>query len=179
MFDQFCVFVWNSYVSEQKLLNLGGNLFYMDEKRLEIELSTNSEKYSEHYSEDRFLKKVSRLTKKKSLDGVIKAFILYYTISAPTTPKWVVINIIPCLGYFILPIDLVPDFLVGVGFIDDIAAFGITLKMMSGPIRDMLRDFATPDILIKTLKSTKALFKNVPEEEIRRIINNFELYEPI
>lgn len=151
----------------------------MDEKKLELELSTNSEKYSEHYSEDRFLKKISRLAKKKSLDGVIKAFVLYYTISAPTTPRWVILEILPSLGYFILPIDLVPDFLLGLGFADDIAAFGLTLGLMSGQIRSMLREFATPSILINTLNSTKALFKDVSEEEIKSIINSLELYEPI
>lgn len=151
----------------------------MDNNKIALELSTNSEKYSEHYSEDKFLKKISRLTKQKSLEGVIYAYILYYTVSAPTTPKWVVLKIVPCLGYFVFPFDLVPDFLFGIGYVDDIAAFGLTLKMMAGQIRGMLHNFATPDILLKALEATKSMFKSVPEEEIRKIINNLNLYEPI
>jgi len=151
----------------------------MNEKRIAHELSAHPDKYSSHYSEEGFLKKITRLTKKKSLNGVINAYILYYTISAPTTPKWVILEIVPCMGYFVFPLDLIPDILIGIGFVDDIAAFGITLKLMSGTIRNLLHDYATPSILLKAMESTKALFKDVPEDVIRDIINSLNLYEPI
>ena len=151
----------------------------MNEKRIARELSAHHDRYSNHYSKEGFLKKIARLTKKKSLNGVINAYILYYTISSPTTPKKVILEIVPCMGYFVLPLDLIPDILPGIGFVDDIAAFGITLNLMSGTIRKLLHDYATPNILLKAMESTKALFKDVPEEEIRNIINNLKLYEPI
>lgn len=35
--------------------------------------------------------------------------------------------IIGALGYFILPLDLIPDFAAGVGFTDDLGALGLAL----------------------------------------------------
>ncbi len=151
----------------------------MNEKRIELELSEHTEKYSGHYSDHKFVKKIARLTKNKSLEGVIKAFILYHTMKSPTTPKGVVLSIIPSLGYFIVHFDLAPDFIPFFGLADDIAAFGITLHLISRKIRELLHDYATPEILLRALDSTKVLFKNIPEEEIKRIINSFALYEPI
>ncbi len=40
-------------------------------------------------------------------------------------------KIIACLLYFITPIDLIPDFIVGVGYLDDAVVIGYTLKVLS------------------------------------------------
>ncbi|MDP4163640.1 MAG: DUF1232 domain-containing protein, partial [Bacillota bacterium] len=36
--------------------------------------------------------------------------------------------------YFVSPIDLVPDFIAGLGFLDDAAVIGFTLKKISGDL---------------------------------------------
>lgn len=40
-------------------------------------------------------------------------------------------KIIACLLYFITPVDLVPDFILGFGFIDDAVVVGLTLKTLA------------------------------------------------
>jgi uncharacterized membrane protein YkvA (DUF1232 family) len=47
--------------------------------------------------------------------------VLFYTLQDPETPMWAKTIIVGALGYFISPIDAVPDFIPFVGFADDLA----------------------------------------------------------
>ncbi len=77
--------------------------------------------YTKYYSEAglaRKLKKLSGLLGSKLLYYVLLLFVL---ISDKTIPPKVRMVFIAALGYFILPTDLVADFLPVIGFTDDIA----------------------------------------------------------
>jgi uncharacterized membrane protein YkvA (DUF1232 family) len=71
------------------------------------------------------LKKAAHAAGRKSL---LAALTLFYCLQDPDTPKWAKGVIIGALGYFVLPTDLLPDLLPGVGFSDDwgtlVAALG-------------------------------------------------------
>ena len=82
----------------------------MKTERIERDLQTNGDKYARHYSNEGFLKKLPQLARKGGIKAVAYANILYYTLKAPTTPTNVKLSIIVFLGYFIAPIDLIPDF---------------------------------------------------------------------
>lgn len=45
--------------------------------------------------------------------------------------KGTVLSIVAALLYFVSPIDLIPDFLVGIGLVDDIAVLGFAYKRIS------------------------------------------------
>ncbi|MFC4355524.1 YkvA family protein [Chryseomicrobium palamuruense] len=45
--------------------------------------------------------------------------------------KGTILSIVAALLYFVSPIDLIPDFLLGIGFIDDIAVLGFAYKRIS------------------------------------------------
>lgn len=45
-----------------------------------------------------------------------------------------IVFIIASILYFVSPIDLVPDFLIGFGIVDDAAVLGFALKQISGEI---------------------------------------------
>ena len=47
--------------------------------------------------------------------------------------------ILGCLGYFILPTDLIPDILAGVGYADDVAALGIAFNAISGLLSEAVK----------------------------------------
>ncbi|MGG1486946.1 DUF1232 domain-containing protein [Peribacillus castrilensis] len=56
---------------------------------------------------------------------------MFYTLQKPTTPVWAKTVIVGALGYFILPIDLIPDLIPG-GYTDDFSGlFGalVTVSM--------------------------------------------------
>jgi uncharacterized membrane protein YkvA (DUF1232 family) len=48
--------------------------------------------------------------------------------------KNTMITVIGALIYFITPIDIIPDFIVGLGIIDDAAVIGYTLKKVSAEL---------------------------------------------
>lgn len=45
-----------------------------------------------------------------------------------------ILTVIGAVIYFVSPIDFVPDFLAGLGFFDDAAVIGFTLKKISGDL---------------------------------------------
>jgi uncharacterized membrane protein YkvA (DUF1232 family) len=79
---------------------------------------TTEDDYSEHYSDESFWGKIKKYGKKAGVNVVYTALLLYYTLIKPTTPAWAKGIIISALGYFILPVDLIPDLIPG-GYVDD------------------------------------------------------------
>lgn len=50
-------------------------------------------------------------------------------------PKTTMISVLAALLYFISPLDLVPDFLVGLGFLDDAVILGFVFKKVSQELK--------------------------------------------
>lgn len=66
--------------------------------------------------------------KTKSIETDIYA--LYKAYRDPRVPWYVKIIILFLLGYFISPIDLIPDFIPVIGYIDDILIISLTLYLI-------------------------------------------------
>jgi len=65
----------------------------------------------------RFWKKVRRTLGQVSfLDEVISA---YFCATDPQTPRHVKVMLLAALAYFVVPTDMIPDFIIGLGFSDD------------------------------------------------------------
>lgn len=87
---------------------------------------------SEHekdYSEKGFWDKVQNYAAKAGVTLIYKALQLYYVAQSPECPKKVKAAIYSALGYFILPIDVIPDITPVVGFSDDLAAIAMALAL--------------------------------------------------
>jgi uncharacterized membrane protein YkvA (DUF1232 family) len=80
------------------------------------------ELYQKHYNEQDFWSKMKRYAKIAGYKVAELALQLYYAMQSPNTPAWAKGVIAGALGYFILPVDLVPDVAPAVGFLDD---FGV------------------------------------------------------
>ena len=85
--------------------------------------------YAKNYSEEGFWNKIVGVVKSAGLELIYKALQLYYATQSPNCPAGVKAAIYAALGYFILPIDIVPDFIPGMGFADDLAALTAALVM--------------------------------------------------
>ena len=86
-------------------------------------------KYAENYSEESFWDKITGVVKKAGAELIYKALQLYYATQNPACPVAVKGTIFAALGYFILPLDLIPDVIPFVGFSDDLLAIGAAIGM--------------------------------------------------
>lgn len=59
----------------------------------------------------------------------------YYCAIDPETPSATRGILIAALAYFVLPIDIVPDMLLGIGFTDDIAVLLTAFNAVRGNVR--------------------------------------------
>ncbi|WP_029062468.1 YkvA family protein [Labrenzia sp. DG1229] len=60
----------------------------------------------------------------------------YYCALDPATPAKVRVSVFAALAYFVLPIDTIPDFLIGVGFGDDATILMAAIAMIRGHMHD-------------------------------------------
>ncbi|MEM1287446.1 MAG: YkvA family protein [Pseudomonadota bacterium] len=80
------------------------------------------------------------------MDEVVAA---YYCALDSETPTRVRASLLGALAYFVLPLDGIPDFILGLGFTDDVAIIMGILALMNTHITDEHREAAK-----------KALMKN-------------------
>jgi uncharacterized membrane protein YkvA (DUF1232 family) len=66
----------------------------------------------------------------------------YYAMLDPATPMRARLILIGALAYFVAPFDVVPDLLLGLGFIDDVSVLMAALAAVRGSIRDEHREAA-------------------------------------
>ena len=66
----------------------------------------------------------------------------YYCALDPKTPTKVRMTLLAALAYFVVPFDMVPDFIMGFGFGDDIAVLTAAIAAVRGSITDAHRDAA-------------------------------------
>jgi uncharacterized membrane protein YkvA (DUF1232 family) len=60
----------------------------------------------------------------------------YFCAVDPRTPARVRAILFAALAYFVMPFDVVPDFLAGIGFTDDAAVIAMALTVVAGNITE-------------------------------------------
>jgi uncharacterized membrane protein YkvA (DUF1232 family) len=104
--------------------------------------SGDLQKYQDNYSEGAFWKKLGRVATKAGAKVVYYALVLFYTLVDPATPAKYKAVIAGALGYFILPIDILPDFLPFAGLADDWAALIAAVSYVMSAIKPEHREKA-------------------------------------
>lgn len=87
------------------------------------------------FTESDFWKKLKKYATKIGIEAVRKLLQLFYVMQKEEVPTKTKFTIVAALAYFILPIDLIPDFLPG-GFTDDFAAIATALAIVASYIDD-------------------------------------------
>lgn len=108
------------------------------EPNLPIRRLDDAKQYGEYYDENRFWEKVKRIAKRTGQTVLRPVLLLYYMMQDRNISIKDKAYIIGALGYFVLPIDLLPDFIAGLGYTDDLAVIGLLIKH--------LHDSITPEI---------------------------------
>lgn len=98
---------------------------------------------ADHYSEDSFWEKLKKFAVKAGGEVVEKALQLYYAAQEPETPAWAKTTIFGALGYFIMPLDVIPDVMPGVGFTDDLGILVAAIGAVSMYINDDVKKKAS------------------------------------
>ena len=120
--------------AEEKIIKINEAYEYLKENFLEGQkedidtMDYDYEEYTDDYSENKFWDKFKEGAKKIGLKATSYALILYYVLQKKEVPFRDKVLITGCLGYFILPIDLIPDFIPVVGYSDDIAGMIFAIK---------------------------------------------------
>jgi len=94
----------------------------MNEQENKVPQGEEIVKYARLFDEKEFWDKMKRFGRKAGIKVVYAALLLYYVLKSPATSAKDRAKILGALGYFILPIDVIPDFIPIAGFTDDLAA---------------------------------------------------------
>ena len=133
------------------------------EKEAAQEVIDNGSKYSKHFSEDSFFKKILEYGKTAGAKVVFAALLLYYAMKSDKMPMADKALVVAALGYFILPIDLIPDFIPIVGYADDLAALYAALKKVTSYIDN--------DIISQARNKITGWFGTVDENDIQSVLS--------
>jgi uncharacterized membrane protein YkvA (DUF1232 family) len=98
-------------------------------------MSSGSDEFGKEYNESSFWKKLKAYAVAAGKDVVEKALTLYYCLIDRDTPPWAKTIIVGALGYFIFPVDAIPDFIPGAGYSDDLGALAFALVAVAMHIK--------------------------------------------
>jgi uncharacterized membrane protein YkvA (DUF1232 family) len=102
--------------------------------------------YASYYSEGGFIEKARRYGRQAGVAVIYAGLLLFYLLKRPGLPWKVRLAIAGALGYFILPLDTLPDFIVGLGYSDDLSVLLGVLACCYMHVDDGVRERARAKI---------------------------------
>ena len=107
-----------------------------------MESEHDTKEYEQHYSESSFWNKILSMAKKAGLKLIYLALLLYYTLESRNVSNTDKAIIIGALGYFILPLDIIPDYIPIIGYTDDMTILVYAYNRVKSNINDHIREKA-------------------------------------
>ncbi|MDR6179829.1 uncharacterized membrane protein YkvA (DUF1232 family) [Pseudomonas sp. SORGH_AS 211] len=92
--------------------------------------------FEKDYSDDSFWTKVKTYAKSAGETALEPALKMYYAAIDADTPVWAKTTIYGALGYFISPVDVIPDITPMVGYTDDIGVLCAALAATASHIKE-------------------------------------------
>ena len=126
---------------EQEALNQ--RPFHYLEDQIAAANADSTPQFGKYYSEDSFWQKLLKFARTAGREVVEHALSLYYAAQEPDTPAWAKTVIYGVLGYFIFPVDAIPDLIPGVGFSDDLGALAAALATVAAHVTPEIKARAT------------------------------------
>jgi uncharacterized membrane protein YkvA (DUF1232 family) len=121
----------------------------------------NIERYGVNYSENGLLHKLSRAVHWANAKIIYAALLLYYVLRNDAVTMADKSKIYGALGYFILPTDMVLDFIPMVGYTDDMAALMWAIHTLTKNL--------TPEIKAQARLKLGEIVKDYDEKKIDEI----------
>ena len=89
------------------------------------------ENFRSEYSEQGLRDKLTRIARKAGAKVVYAVLVAYYAVQSDALSFSDKAKLYGALGYFILPVDLIPDTFLAMGYTDDMAALLYVLRTVS------------------------------------------------
>ena len=118
------------------------------------------------YSDNQIQDKLEKVAKKVGATVIYPVLLLYNLLNSPNVIVHDKMLIIAPLAYFIMPADLIPDVILGAGYVDDGVAIMTALKTFGSSI--------TPEITDQTRKMCKKLIGEVDENVINQVMEKIK-----
>ena len=130
--------------AEEKIIKINEAYNYLkenfEENKENDTMNYDYKKYTNYFTDSKFWEKMKEVAKKVGLKVTSYALILYYVLEKDDVPLKDKIIITGALGYFILPIDLIPDFIPLAGYTDDVAGMLFAIKKCMNYVDDEIRE---------------------------------------
>jgi uncharacterized membrane protein YkvA (DUF1232 family) len=91
--------------------------------------------YHKKYSNRGFWNKVKSAAATAGKEVLVKALTLYYCAADDDTPTAAKATAYSALGYFILPIDVIPDIMPALGYSDDLSIIVAAITALASHIK--------------------------------------------
>ena len=141
-----------------RTIQIGANLYSLFADEIK------SAKYRKHYSDTSFWDKMKRYANQAGMKVVYPALLLHYMMKSDTVSLKTKLILSAALGYFILPVDFIPDFAPLIGFADDLGVLLLILRQMAVHITPEIRRNAR-EHLCKWFGETDSAELNVLDKE--------------
>lgn len=117
--------------------------------------------YSQYFSEKSLWEKIKKFSKTAGKKVVYTVLLLYYVMTDKGVSLKAKAIIIGALGYFIFPLDAIPDLAPLIGFSDDLGVLLFALSQVS--------DSVTPEIQLKAHNQLSNWFGSIDDDELNEI----------
>ena len=129
---------------EEKIIKINEAYEYLtehfEENKENDTMDYDYKKYTNYFTDSKFWEKMKEVAKKVGLKVTSYALILYYVLQKDEVPLKDKIIITGALGYFILPVDLIPDFIPIAGYTDDVAGMLFAIKKCMNYVDDEIKE---------------------------------------
>lgn len=98
--------------------------------------------YIDKFSESQFWNKLQHYAHKAGIKTAYSALLLFFAYRRRDTPLWAKNIILGALGYFLTPIDAIPDLTPVLGYTDDLGVLAFGLVTIAAYIDDQVRENA-------------------------------------
>lgn len=118
-------------------------------------------------SEETFLKRLGGKLKSAGVNLVYTSWLLYYTLAEDDVPVKVKGTIVGALSYFLLPMDIIPDFVPVTGYSDDLVSLIAAIAVTAA--------YVTPEVKRKAQQKTKNMFGAISKKEFDKMDKDMNL----
>lgn len=126
-----------------------------------MDFKTVVQRYKDRFTESRFWKFIERRSRSFGQGTIYTALLLFYAYKRKDTPGWAKRIVLGTLGYFLYPLDAVPDLSPLIGYTDDIGILSFGLVTIAAYVNQEVKDNAR--------KHLQRWFKDTDEDAIQSV----------